>query len=223
MKTATGSGIGLLRNLVLVSFSCFPCAIVFGRTAWPLYAIWVALAGVRVLYEDHKVLRDCLIFGIVTGLGMRHRIAEAVLTRWDEPTAGRRSLAVVSAITFVALAAFRYILGRDNHDQEVPRKYIPIGTHPWTMEHPKPFIIPCRTTHTRMFPKKHAFGYNYLLCGFPIVPGGTTLDGIDLPEGNDRILGHWWLHIRADDYLERGQASLGFYGKLKVYLREKVR
>ncbi|KAJ4350067.1 uncharacterized protein N0V89_008688 [Didymosphaeria variabile] len=37
----------------------------------------------------------------------------------------------------------------------------------------------------------------------------------------DRILGKWWLQIRAEDYLTRGQAGLGFYGKLKVFLREK--
>ncbi|KAL1610074.1 hypothetical protein SLS60_001739 [Paraconiothyrium brasiliense] len=42
-----------------------------------------------------------------------------------------------------------------------------------------------------------------------------------MSDGSDQILGRWWLQVRAGDYLTRGQADLGFYGKLKVFLREK--
>ncbi|KAF1848946.1 uncharacterized protein K460DRAFT_304585 [Cucurbitaria berberidis CBS 394.84] len=72
-----------------------------------------------------------------------------------------------------------------------------------------------------MFPKRHAFKYSYLQCGFPIVPTSTTADGTDVSDGRDQELGSWWLRVRANDYLERGNGALGFYGKLKLYLREQ--
>ncbi|KAJ4372972.1 hypothetical protein N0V83_003263 [Neocucurbitaria cava] len=72
-----------------------------------------------------------------------------------------------------------------------------------------------------MFPKRHTFGYSYLQCGYPIVPVRTTAGGTDISNGLDRELGSWWLRVRADDYLERGNGSLGFYGKLKMYLRDQ--
>ena len=104
---------------------------------------------------------------------------------------------------------------------EVPKE-LPPGVRKWSLEFPKARIFPCRTTHARTFPKRHTFQYSYLQCGFPIVPDGTTPDRIDFGLGNDRKLGSWWLHIKADDYLERGNGALGFYGKLQSYLREQV-
>ncbi|PVH97991.1 hypothetical protein DM02DRAFT_532040 [Periconia macrospinosa] len=89
------------------------------------------------------------------------------------------------------------------------------------LDYPQPLIFPSRTTHTRLFPQKHSFGYNYLLCGYPIVPTGTTVEGEDISDGKDRDIGFQWLRVRAKDYLKRGQDSLGFYAKLQSFLREK--
>ncbi|CAO2650143.1 Nn.00g014350.m01.CDS01 [Neocucurbitaria sp. VM-36] len=72
-----------------------------------------------------------------------------------------------------------------------------------------------------MFPKRHAFGYSYLQCGYPIIPVATTAGGTDISDGRDREMGSWWLRVRADDYLERGNGALGFYGKLQMYLRDQ--
>ena len=99
---------------------------------------------------------------------------------------------------------------------------IPPNALKWTTKYPKSKIFPCQTTHVRMFPKKHAFRYSYLQCGYPIVPDATTVGGIDFSVGRDRYLGSWWLRARADDHLDRGNGHLGFYGKLKMYLREQV-
>ncbi|KAF1830859.1 hypothetical protein BDW02DRAFT_506587 [Decorospora gaudefroyi] len=70
-----------------------------------------------------------------------------------------------------------------------------------------------------MFPKRHAFAYSYLQCGYPIIPNGTTHNGAEFPSGEDRHLGSWWLRARAEDYLERGNGARGFYWKLKTYLK----
>ncbi|KAL1792873.1 hypothetical protein ACET3X_009380 [Alternaria dauci] len=87
------------------------------------------------------------------------------------------------------------------------------------IETPKPKIFPCKTTHARIFPKRHGFAYSYLQCGFPIVPSGMKNSGIESPGGKDQTLGSWWLRVRAEDYLERGDGASGFYGKLRTYLR----
>lgn len=91
----------------------------------------------------------------------------------------------------------------------------------WTLQYPKARIFPCETKHARMFPKRHAFEYSYLQCGFPIIPGGVDVDGHDVATGTDQKLGSWWLRIRAVDYLTRGNGKAGFYGKLQTFMREQ--
>ncbi|KAF2832612.1 hypothetical protein CC86DRAFT_341260 [Ophiobolus disseminans] len=46
-------------------------------------------------------------------------------------------------------------------------------------------------------------------------------DGTEVGLGEDRLLGCWWMRIKAEDYLERGNDALGFYGKLKKYLQSQ--
>ncbi|UPX20063.1 uncharacterized protein EKO05_0010309 [Ascochyta rabiei] len=72
-----------------------------------------------------------------------------------------------------------------------------------------------------MFPKRHAFEYSYLQCGFPVIPGGVNADGRDVATGTDQELGSWWLRVRAADYLTRGNRKLGFYGKLQTFMRDQ--
>jgi hypothetical protein len=219
MNSTASGRTGLIRRLVLLSLSVVPCVFAFGWSAWPLYAIWAALGGARIRQGDHKALQDSLFFGSFNILLSRRDIVDAFTKRWEVSTV---LTALAIAVAVVAVESMWYIFESIWSNDNSQEKQLPTGTRPWTLEHPKSYIIPCRTTHARIFPKKHSFGYDYLLCGFPIVPARTTPEGVDLPDDSDRILGKWWLRIRAEDYLTRGQAAFGFYGKLKVFLREKV-
>lgn len=96
----------------------------------------------------------------------------------------------------------------------------------------KPLIFPCRTSHTRIFPRKHSFSYSYLFVGIPIGYQGSS--GSLLSVGGEKTFvdeaqksKHIFnttkslFHIEAADYLSRGN-SLGLEGKLHAYLRSQV-
>lgn len=97
----------------------------------------------------------------------------------------------------------------------------------------KVLLFPCRTSHSRLFPRKHVFSYSYLTIGIPVDfegdAGGLVSVGIRAKPG----LSSWfssvspvsstWFSIDPDDYLERGKSELGLRGKLDVYLRTQVR
>jgi DUF1365 family protein len=85
-------------------------------------------------------------------------------------------------------------------------------------------MIPCRTTHTRLFPAKHSFSYSYLFVGIPV--GWTGRAGTILsadchwrPLQGDRR--KTWFSVEAEDYLERGTHPDGLRGKLFAYLRSQ--
>ncbi|RDW61023.1 hypothetical protein BP6252_12406 [Coleophoma cylindrospora] len=95
---------------------------------------------------------------------------------------------------------------------------------------PKPMLFPCRTSHTRLFPKKNTFSYSYLLAGVPIGWKGSSggMLSADLPKKNTPW--YWkllsitpdpastWYSVDADDYMEPGHVELGLDGKLWRYL-----
>lgn len=97
----------------------------------------------------------------------------------------------------------------------------------------KPMIFPCRTTHRRLFPKKHSFSYSYLLVGIPIgwkgLAGGMIACDMEknpIPWYR-RLLslgpGSAWYTVNGDDYLARGHVGGGLRGKLDAYLLSQVR
>lgn len=92
----------------------------------------------------------------------------------------------------------------------------------------KPLLLPARTTHTRLFPKKHSFSYSYLLVGIPVGWRGVVSSFLsaDLPLEylpHSSIFQKLWFSISAADYLERGGGHLGLQGKLQSYLMSQVR
>ena len=90
----------------------------------------------------------------------------------------------------------------------------------------RPLVIPSRTSHTRLFPKKHSFSYSYLLVGIPIGWRGSLnsllsadLDSIE-KDGLRPKKG--WFSVEAVDYLHRGYDVHGLSGKLGTYLKTQV-
>ncbi|KAE9993937.1 hypothetical protein EG327_002271 [Venturia inaequalis] len=85
-----------------------------------------------------------------------------------------------------------------------------------TREH-HPWILPSRTTHTRMFPKKHSFAYSYLQVAVPI--GFEGLCGSLISVGDVKKRG--WLHVQGSDYLDRNSSKTTLEGKLSEYLQNQ--
>ncbi len=97
----------------------------------------------------------------------------------------------------------------------------------------KVLLFPCRTTHSRLFPKKHSFSYSYLVVGIPVGWEGTAGGMVSVGENSGLGFSSWfslkscagngWYSVDAGDYLERGNSGLGLRGKLDAYLRSQVR
>lgn len=96
----------------------------------------------------------------------------------------------------------------------------------------RPYLIPCRTTHRRLFPEKHSFSYSYLTVGVPvgyngIANGMMEVDGRP-PSGFERIfpiaklLLRSWYRVQASDHFQRGHGGLDLRGKLDKYLQFEV-
>ncbi len=91
----------------------------------------------------------------------------------------------------------------------------------WSMM--KPVIFPCRTSHTRLFPKKHSFSYSYLFVGIPVGWRGyiSTVLSADLKTLRVQP-GNGWFDVDSADYLSRGENPHGLQGKLDEYLESQV-
>ena len=96
----------------------------------------------------------------------------------------------------------------------------------------KVYLFPARTTHSRMFPKKHSFSYSYLVVGIPVGWEGNAGGMISSGAKSESGLSSWfsltprlrkgWYNVDAGDYLERGNSERGLRGKLDDYLRAEV-
>jgi DUF1365 family protein len=193
-----------------------------GWRAWPLLAIWALGYSLRWHRDDDKLETDCGILALLFAWQVRQQLLERIMGVWEnfEVEQVYTPYNAYAIATAFALLLLLLLLPRAFKSRSVTASGLPNGTV-WRskVQVPKPRIFPCHTTHARMFPKRHAFAYSYLQCGYPIVPSGIRQGEKELPSGEDRILGSWWLQVRAEDYLGRGDGELGFYYKLKNYLK----
>lgn len=91
-------------------------------------------------------------------------------------------------------------------------------------------FYPCKTTHSRLFPKRHSFVYSYLVIGIPVGWEGACGGMISSFPTEHSKSQSWfstsrekgWYHVDPEDYLERGGGHLGLRGKLDAYLKSQV-
>ncbi len=158
------------------------------------YMIFGSLGDVVLLAAWLLWFRGALVF----------KFLEEFLEILDSQLFIRATIVAVAAFT-----SFKYVRHR-SRAVELP-----------TWDGPsRPLLFPCRTTHTRFFPKKHSFSYSYLLVGIPIGWTGAAGGMISNDEHNTGVKG--WYSINAADYLERGNGHLGLRGKLDPYLESQV-
>lgn len=111
--------------------------------------------------------------------------------------------------------------------------FAPLTSHETTWQGPgQPYLIPCKTTHRRLFPKKHSFSYSYLTIGVPVDFRGSVngMIGVDedpipsfrglVPFAN--LLSRSWYYVQSSDHLQRGQHGLCLRGKLSLFLLSEV-
>jgi hypothetical protein len=128
--------------------------------------------------------------------------------------------AKVGAVLFTSLQMLRYFIAFKS--PSTPSEDFPA----------KPMIFPCRTSHTRVFPKVHSFSYSYLWVGIPVGWKGSV--GGMLSSDASKPYYPWYLRlwslrpgsawhtVDGDDYLERGHVGGGLQEKLHNYLHSQV-
>ncbi|KAG5978310.1 hypothetical protein E4U55_006250 [Claviceps digitariae] len=94
----------------------------------------------------------------------------------------------------------------------------------------RPYLLPCKTTHTRLFPQKHSFSYSYVVVGIPVGVSGNFNGMISVSNERrqgfkyflSKMLCGAWYDVHASDYLQRGFSKTGLRGKLDTYLRSQA-
>lgn len=112
----------------------------------------------------------------------------------------------------------------ERRHQESHLKTIP-EIEPFDDDFLQPMLLPCRTTHTRLFPKRHSFSYSYLLVGVPVGWRGTigSLLSVDTQILSPKERRKGWFHISGADYLDRDGSGLDLKAKVASYLQSQVR
>lgn len=111
--------------------------------------------------------------------------------------------------------------------------FAPLTSRKSTWQGPgQPYLIPCKTTHRRLLPKKHSFSYSYLTIGVPVdfrgsVNGMIAVDENPVPSFGGlvpfaNLLSRSWYYIQASDHLQRNHHGLCIRGKLNLFLLSEV-
>ena len=136
---------------------------------------------------------------------------------------------IYTTVQCVAILFLCFVVANASYLALAPR-----SSYAATWEGPgQPYLIPCRTTHRRLFPQKHSFSYSYLTVGVPVGYKGSANGMIAISEQPSSPFGGMfpfanlfsqsWYRIQASDHLQRGHDELDLRGKLDSYLRSEVR
>jgi hypothetical protein len=178
------------------------------------YAIMLLQAGVFLFgwcclrstsdptrWPDFIIFTSLFLWNVGRTLDLQHWGAQFFLpTNWLSILAF--TLAPAGFLLIYALASVFHV------DQEVFD-----GTRP------HPLVLRSRTTHTRLFPKKHSFSYPYLQVSIPVGFENHRCGNL-VSVGNVKRKG--WFHVQASDYLDRKSNETTFKGKLTEYLASRV-
>jgi len=221
MKTTTYDLLGLLSGSIPYLLGLIFLVCIFEWYTWPVLVLWTACSIIRAYNDDPKLRKDCFIFSTFNIMQLRE-----AYTVWEALALSSIIRKPMFSVLTFGLALLLFIhrvvilyLNRTMPLKAILRPEFKTYTPP---EHLKPLIFPCQTTHARVFPKMHSFRYSYLLFGFPIFPKTIAADGTRYGGMGDDKWGKWWLQVRAEDYLERGYGTLGFFEKLKMTLKSQV-
>lgn len=185
----------------------------------------VLLSILRLRRDSQGVWSDAewiIIFTILAARGLLWDFIVAKLSILREYP----SAPACAIVTFLALrlaSVFYYMLG-----SQVKPDIQPVSKDDTTAtSFLKPLIFPSRTSHARLFPKKHSFSYSYLLVGVSVGWRGVvgpllSVDEDDAARGATSGRGAW-LSVRAEDHLHRGYDHRGLKGKLESFLATQVR
>jgi hypothetical protein len=189
--------------------------------------VFAAVWSIRFTYDPSGTIRDLKwVTGCIVWTYRRHLrnfVVEGSQYVIEQGFAHRSSLLGLIFDSSSAFAIYLYYESQRTESQDLV--YGQVGL-PGTTNPMKPLVFPCRTTHTRFFPKKHSFSYSYLFVGIPISWRGSigsflSADLKSLP-CEYRPPRRGWLSVESADYLNRGEDVHGLQGKLDSYLRSQV-
>ncbi|KAK5735211.1 hypothetical protein LTR17_008379 [Elasticomyces elasticus] len=154
----------------------------------------------RAMLGEHTWLQDLtLLLGLHTAYGYiagHWQLLQWTDLRWLDPQDAtiRLYLQIFALLAMCSLFAGGIVFrGRRLHEKETDG---PLHEQRIEEQVLPPLLLTSRTTHSRMFPKKHAFSYSYLLVGIPV----------------------GWFHVDSADFLERGNEGATLAEKLNAYL-----
>jgi DUF1365 family protein len=172
-----------------------------------------------------STLYDAAAVIAVIGVRNRHGIHTALneISSHLSPAEGVQKTLVVGVIAVACLLVLFCFQGEQSHLWE-PSDRLGFLSDSYL----KPRILPCRTTHTRLYPKIHAFSYSYLYAGIPIGWKGAlnTFLSADTSEpasqpGNGKFR-RTWFSVEGSDYLQRTSTGpTGLLQKLNRYLESE--
>jgi DUF1365 family protein len=92
----------------------------------------------------------------------------------------------------------------------------------------QPQLLPCRTSHTRLFPRKHSFSYSYLYTGIPVGWKGAAGTLLSADPSHGTLIAEnvksttTWFSVEGSDYLQRSNSNDDLQEKLHSYLRTQA-
>lgn len=170
-----------------------------------------AIGSVLMYYVFMGSWLDLLLNACFLGWTRRPFVASLALQLWHRLCTTLLPPAVAIGVAFLVLSSL---------NRKVTR---------WTGPG-RPYLVPCRTTHARLFPRKHSFTYSYLVVGIPVGISGNFNGMLSVQNEQSQglraflssLFRHGWYNVNASDYLQRGFSDTGLRGKLDAYLRSQV-